>query len=678
MSTHDLHRMNAGAAGPRRRTARASLALTCAFCVAFAGASGVSANAPSRWEPVPPEQLAPDSSRVEPGADAEALFFRTWITDTYRADFYQEVEHYNRIKLFTAAGTQKYGKIDIDVPVEGASIRDIQARTIQPDGTILTLDKKAVVSETIAKLRGIKLRRFSFAPPGLKPGCILEYRWREARTDFQFSLELPFQTEIPAREITYYTRPLSLDAPGWYVRQMEFHLGSVLTGKDGDYEMNRVLYQRAYQKEPFSPPPLQQSPWILQYYTNEALTSPEIYWPHLGRTEWEWFEDYTKPDKEAKSLAKQIAAGATNDAERLGRVARWIQRDFRVVRSSDPDSLRAAGLKPVKSTRDALRQRGGSSFDADLAFATLLRALGVDTRFLRVPSRRLFFFDRNMMAKGFIRSYQIAARLEGRWRTFDPADPYLPWDMVPWDEEGMDALLCDRDSSRFIVTSFTEPERSMKLRTGSFTLAEDGTVEGDLSTEYSGHLNREYRVAFDGVAASERSSTLIEQEGWSTAGMDVSNVELLNGSDLHDPLRIRCHLRLPGHGTATAKRIIFEPALLASRAGAFFTAGTRRHPVYFPYPWTERDSIRIRLPEGWRIESGEPPRRLDAPGVAAYQVKNSASTDAREVIHERSLRMGEGGTILFPVSAYAPVKQFFDLIHDHDKAAVTLVRSDQP
>ena len=217
----------------------------------------------------------------------------------------------------------------------------------------------------------------------------------------------------------------------------------------------------------------------------------------------------------------------------------------------------------------------------------------------------------------------------------------------------------------------------MFSRTGSLELGEDGTVEGDLSVEVSGHLNQDYRDAFEGVDAEALSGTLVKEEGWSTAGLEVSKVELLNPSDDRAPLRIRCHLRLPGHGTVTGKRILFEPAILASREDALLTAGTRHHPVYFRYAWSERDSIQIRIPEGWVLESAEPPQKVDAKGVAAYKASSRAGPSGREVIHQRSFQVGEEGSIYFPASSYSQLKKLFDLVHDHDRAAVTLRRADQ-
>jgi hypothetical protein len=635
----------------------------------------VHAAPPVGWEAVPPEQLSPGGSTIEPGVGAEVVSWRVWIEDGVSGgELRQTREHYVRIKIYTDQGAQSFARVDIDYPLRDASVEFIAARTLQPDGSATPLDRKAVVRETVVRKKGEGLRRQSFAPPALKAGCIVEYRYREIRYNEAATGIYELQREIPIQKLIYHVKPLR--AEGWNLRQMFFHVAAASspTPTDGYYETT-IISQPAYNPEPFSPPEYQQRAWMLQYYTEEALISPEAFWRKHGRQQWEWFDPYTRPDKETQALAQQIAEGATSEADRVRRLAEWIQREFKISRPDAPDSLRTAGPRRNGSLRDAVRQRGGTSWDADLVFAGLARSLGLQTRLLRVPSRRRWFFDRRVMMHGaFLSSYEIAVRVDGRWLAFDPANRYLPWDMVPWDEEAQLGLLCERDSSRFMDTPVGEPERSCLSRAGTFTLAEDGTVAGDVTLSFGGHWNETLRWAFEGASGADLDSTLIEEASWSDLGLKLSRVELVRGSDEHEPLQVKCHLVLPEFAMVTGKRILLEPAVLVARRRPPFTAGTRRFPLYFPYPWSERDSLRLRLPDGWKVETVDTPRPVDAPGVAAYECQTRVSDDGREILYQRSLRFGQGGTLLFPASQYAGIKSLFDQVHERDQATVVLTR----
>jgi len=224
----------------------------------------------------------------------------------------QTRDHYVRLKIYTDQGAQAFSRVDIDYAARDVKVEFIAARTIQPDGTIQPLDREAVVRETLVKQKGEGLRRQSFAPPALKPGCVVEYRYREIRYDDEAAAGIyDLQRDIPIQELVYYVSPLV--AEGWTLRQMLHHAAVIASSSmiDGYYE-NKVLAEPAYKPEPLSPPEYEQRAWMLQYYTDEALTTPEVFWDRFGREQWAWFDPYTKPDPETRALGEQIAQGATS------------------------------------------------------------------------------------------------------------------------------------------------------------------------------------------------------------------------------------------------------------------------------------------------------------------------------------------------------------------------------
>ena len=96
------------------------------------------------------------------------------------------LQHYVQIKIFNDRGRESQSKIDIFAPKVGGrevKITDIAARTIKPDGSIVELKKEDIFERTVVKASGLKVKAKSFAMPGVEPGAIIEYRWREVRSD---------------------------------------------------------------------------------------------------------------------------------------------------------------------------------------------------------------------------------------------------------------------------------------------------------------------------------------------------------------------------------------------------------------------------------------------------------------------------------------------------------------
>ena len=146
------------------------------------------------WRPVEPADIALKTPVVEPNADAEAIFWDIRIDDGGAYDLV--LNHYVRIKIFTERGRDEHSKVDI--PYAGnTKIKDVAARTIKADGTIIELAKEDVIEKVVVKVNGLKLRTKTFAFPGIEPGAIIEYKWKEVVSNSSANnMRLQFQRAL--------------------------------------------------------------------------------------------------------------------------------------------------------------------------------------------------------------------------------------------------------------------------------------------------------------------------------------------------------------------------------------------------------------------------------------------------------------------------------------------------
>ena len=88
------------------------------------------------WLPITPEELKMTSEPKAPGAQAICLY-----RQVDRDDLALRENIYYRIKIFTEEG-RKYANIEIPFVNGSGNIKDIKARTIHPDGTIVNFEGK--------------------------------------------------------------------------------------------------------------------------------------------------------------------------------------------------------------------------------------------------------------------------------------------------------------------------------------------------------------------------------------------------------------------------------------------------------------------------------------------------------------------------------------------------------
>lgn len=651
-----------------------------------------------KWDPVPAEQMALASPSIEPGADAEVLLWSVEVEDRVERGTLSIRRHFVRVKVFTAEGAQTWSMRSIDYPSHEVTLSELAARTVQSDGSIRIMEKAATSVDVLAEGGGQRIRRTSFALPEVRPGSIVEFRYTEThagRTLPTHLLELQFG--FPVHKVVYRVRPLS--RPGLTVRQLMFHTPVRPSSQlvNGYYETVATRVP-ALALEPDMPPILQQAGFMLVVYSADEQEGSAGFWSAIGRRQSIEFDDLSTPDRAIRAEVAALVAGSTSDRERVERIARRVRECVRVLRGRAADSLGGYGRRTrtlVRSRagremlefgprgsapdpRAAFREGRGTQQEALLVFGAMLRAAGLEARWVRSSTRARLFFDPAMVSEGLLEYDLVAVRLDGQWRTFDPVTECLPWDMQSWSAEGTLALLCDRDSSAFLVTPVAPPERSTRARSARLELRPDGSLEGLLRISFSGHLNAAMRNRLTGLRAPTLDRTVALLLGGEGSALEITEARLLNPDSPAEPLRVVAHMRLPAHATIAPSRVLLEPAVFDSRVRPRYTGGERVHPVYYEHPWCELDTIRIRLPEGWSVESPEVIEPRFADGAADYVACLEVSPEGSEITYVRRFRVGVDGLLHIPRDRYEAVRRFFDDIRARDAISLSIPRPEQP
>ena len=120
--------------------------------------------------PPSPDELAITSVPEQPGAPAVVLSHEEICDDDLH---YCSV--YQRIKILTEAGIQKYSDVSL-YSYRGRSVAEVRARTIHADGKIMNFEGKPF-DKTVYKGHGVRVNIKSFSVPDVQVGSIIEYRY---------------------------------------------------------------------------------------------------------------------------------------------------------------------------------------------------------------------------------------------------------------------------------------------------------------------------------------------------------------------------------------------------------------------------------------------------------------------------------------------------------------------
>jgi len=623
------------------------------------------ATAGEDWKPIEPALLGLKAPVVEPDADAEAIF---WDVQVDFSPGKTVFANYVRIKIFTERGKELRGKIELSYSSKN-KIEDIAGRTIKADGTIIELKNEAIFDSTLIKLRRVKINAKTFAMPGVEPGAIIEYRWREVRHDTSgYFARLNFQRDIPIQVVKYTLKASSDTFLGF--RSKAFNMASTPMTAEKDkrfsYSMTNV---RAFHDEPYMPPEDQVRSWMLAYY------EPPLSSANFTKYVYDDYKSKIKVNDDIKRAAQAAIGDASTPDQKLERLFQFCRTKLKNI-NDDASGLTGddlAKLKENKTSADTLKRGMGTGADIDLLFAALATAAGFDARVAHLADRSDIFYTPEefevLLNLYFMRSYNIAVRSANGWRFYDPASQYVPLGMLRWQEEGERAMIVDPLLPVLAKTPVSPPEKSVQKRTAALRLSEDGVIEGDVRIEYTGHFAVEKKEENDDESAEQREKGLRDlfKEQMSTA--ELSDIKIENVTDPDKPFIYAFHVRVPGYAQRTGKRLFLQPAFFQKGIGALFPAGTRQHPIYFHYPWKEEDSISITLPKGFDLDNADKPGPLKAGDVADYNVSIAVTAKRDELLFKRTFIFN---ALLFPASRYAALKQLFDGIHERDNHTITM------
>ncbi len=618
-----------------------------------------------QWRRVSQAELDMKTPKVESDADAEAIFWEIRLDDKKGGKMFYN--HYVRVKIFTERGREKFSKFDIPFG-KGKKVEEVAARVIKPDGTISELQPGDIFEREILKAGKISIKAKSFAVPGIEPGVIVEYQYKETfKGDSANNERLFFQRDIPMQKVTYYVRPRKDSSLNFNVQNMEQM--RFLMNDEGFYVGMRENVP-AFKEEPQMPPDDEVRQWVLLSYDSYF----SFRWSFLGNALGLGFDEIIKPSKEIEQKARELTANARDDDEKLQNIYDFAQKQIRNISydTSFTDEQRE-NLKN-KKTSDTLKRGMGDALDIDYLFASLAKAVGFDVNAMFSGDRgdNFFNFEKDLNPR-YIHRSGVAVRRGNVWKPFDPGTPFMPFGMTFWHDELISTMIAGSGGYSWIRLPLADYSKNLSKRTGKFKLLEDGTLEGFIRVEHNGHQATTRRADMFVKSPAEREEILKASWKQTVSAAEISGFSMENFNETSKPYTYSFKVRVPNYAQKTGKRLFLQPGFFEYGAAPLFSAESRKYSIYFEFPWSENDEIEIELPKNFEADSIDPPGMVnEAKGIGALNIKIDLAKETNVLKYSRQFFFGGNGTILFPAGAYKPLKILFDAFHKADTHTISL------
>lgn len=622
----------------------------------------------SAWREVTAQDLALDSSAIgDPDADAAILFREGELNDNDPEG--TSLKLYVRIKIFTEQG-RRYADIRLPYRSDLGKITDLSARTVKTDGSEVQVADRDIYDNVVMKTARGVWREKAFSMPAARPGSIIEYRYRQRYPQGFRYFALDLQSDLFIKSLLYKIRPQT--ASPLDVRWITFNAGD--PGRftpvwDGTYNIKADNIP-PFRREPLMPPEQTVKMWGWLYYSNETEKDPEKYWRNYARLMHQRTSHETRPTNTIRRVVDSITHSSDNPTKKLERIYDYVQSEITnstLELREPPDEA----SRQNDNADETIRKRRGTTRDINRLFVAMARAAGVDARVAELTTR-----DENFFNRSFSDSFQLNSEItaviaaDGSVDFYDPGTPRCPFGVLSWEKEAVPALLFGKEAHRFVETPVNPAHANLERRSLFVSPRPDGSI--DVRSEMSLHGQRaiQLRSELDSLDEREQRKLLVDRlkQVHPAAAIDEQSVKILDVNKSTRPVLFNSSFVAPRFASLTETRLLLRPALLSRMDRSFFTAPTRVNKLYFQFPWSEEESARIEVPDGYSIERVPDTVEIDI-GAARYRA--SFRLERGRILYERSLAVN---AIIIGVEQYAALKEFFDRVHHADRGAVSFRR----
>ncbi len=622
------------------------------------------------WLPIAPEDLAMTGEAMAPKASAIYLY-----RQVDRDDGRPMERRYERIKVLTEDG-RGYANVKILFDKRREAIRNIDARTVRPDGSIIPFNG-TIYEEPVLEARGVRLLAKAFTMPDVQAGSIIEYRYeRELPFGYVYDSHWILSEKLFTRDAKFSFRPYR----GFGLRYswpQGLPPGTAAPIENHGTISMEVHDVPAFVTEEYAPPEDELKFRVDFVYISggNEEKDPDRFWKKFDLAAFRDYERFVDEPRAMQRALAQIVSGGDSAEQKLRKIYARVQqvRNLSFERRKSEQEADREHQRDIADVADVWRLGYGTAEQINSLFAGLARAAGIQADTVLISTRDRYFFAEKMLNPGQLNTTVVLVTSGGKESYLDPGTPFAPFGVLPWPETGVRGLRLARNGGAWVATPRPLASEARLVRKAELRLSPSGALAGRVTVTYLGLEALSHRLAERDEDDTSRRQYLEEQLQADLAG--TGELTLINAPDWlgSDPALVaEFDISIPGWAAVSGQRALMPAALFGAGYRHMFEHATRVHPLYFSFPYETEDDVRIELPAGWRLSGTPATHDTDLKNIS-YRL---ATEDAGGMLQtRRSLRMN---LLLVYLQYYDSVRGFFQTVRTGDEEQLVIATGAVP
>ncbi|HEY3566308.1 MAG TPA: DUF3857 domain-containing protein [Thermoanaerobaculia bacterium] len=641
---------------------------TAVLATLFLTLLGVRSAGAADFPPITDEERALTSVPGEPNAPAVVLFKKgEFLMAGYglpKGNLASILRVQVRVKILTDEGKSN-GEITISHS-DAERLHGFQARTVLPNGQVIPVPADAKFVRKTS--RSNKTFSTAVAFPSVQAGAILDYRY-ELTFDSPIYLDpWYFSEEVPVRysEVVFRTAP-DFQAQAWSRAPQRVKIQKKTDKTSNGYTTTAWAENLpSVPDDLYGPPFTDLAAQMLLLPTGFANADYHVQllesWPKTCELIGGQYDKARRHDSGVEKTARSVAGSGSprQQAEAL----------YRYVRDQIENSnYGGVGVDGDRGLAKVLSERSASRAEKALLLQDMLQAVKIDSHLVWAADRGHGTIDTALPNPNWFDTVLVQTQLDGKTVYLDPSDRALAFARLRPGYEGTPALIHDAKKPSGVVLPVTPFEQNLRRAELDLALDDKGRVTGTGTLRLTGHPAWE-RIGWKEDAAK----TAQAWQEWLEKRFREYKVTGLKVAETADEGKVTVTWSLAQREEeALGDEATLAPsAPLGPLAQPFVQpASSRRTGVYFDFPWREEVELRLRWPEGWKVQAL--PQEKQATGDAgSLTAKAEAKPGERSLVYTRRLDLSRRD--LETSQQYEAVRSLFGEVEKSDAQALVLAR----
>lgn len=312
-----------------------------------------------------------------------------------------------------------------------------------------------------------------------------------------------------------------------------------------------------------------------------------------------------------------------------------------------------------KGIRKAFNEKSGNVADINLMLISMLRKAGIETDPIILSTVSNGIINYSFPSRSKINYVIAGATIDGNFYLIDATDKNAQLNLLP---------IRDINDRGFMVSDKGVKEvllRNSVMTNDKKTITADLKADGSLTGVYSNIRDNYFYMSDKGEIAND-------PKGFEKEYIDGYNFEIAdfktqdNSKDL-----IRHQFKFSDVKVDVAgNKMIFSPFLFIANTKHNLNLEQRNYNIEFGAPITNTNTIKIKIPEGYKIES--------LPEEKQFTMPDQAAGYAYKVIEKDGFIIAQAQKVtpysVLPANYYKPLREFLDNIIKSEGQQVVLVK----